>query len=147
MCEWDSGRVVYARILIEMLAKDPREKERKIKAFMDNGATSTSLRVERTRAIPFTKKKVQVDNCKGKGVGLKITQVYERIIHDLKKKNVSTNMLDSLLHQRVDDTEDDSSIPLSSTLEISSQLPTHNRAPLTVAISLLQLISVDDFRS
>ncbi|CAH1420508.1 unnamed protein product [Lactuca virosa] len=61
--------------------------------------------------IPIPKKKVQVDNRKGKGPALKIAQVYKPIIRDQKKKkNVSSNMFDALSHQRIDDTEDDSSI-------------------------------------
>ncbi|CAH1451248.1 unnamed protein product [Lactuca virosa] len=162
MCKRATGRAIYARILIEMSAKDPLAKEIKIKAFTAKGATSTSLRVEyswipkicdhcknfghdhttcpshttsapvqkmstsipkevdkegfqtvkrKSRAIPIPKKKVQVDNRKGKGPTLKISQVFKPIIRDPKKKNISTNMFDPLSHQRVDDSQEDSCIP------------------------------------
>ncbi|CAH1418867.1 unnamed protein product [Lactuca virosa] len=65
----------------------------------------------RTRAIPIPKKKVQVDNRKSKGPALKIAQVYKSITRDPKKKNISSNMFDVLTHQRIYDTEGDSSIP------------------------------------
>ncbi|CAH1428812.1 unnamed protein product [Lactuca virosa] len=65
----------------------------------------------RTRAIPISKKKVQLDNRKSKGPALKIAQVYKPIPRDPKKKNLSSKMFDALSHQRIDDTEDDSCIP------------------------------------
>ncbi|CAH1451249.1 unnamed protein product [Lactuca virosa] len=128
MCERATRRAVYARILIEMSANAPWAKEIKIKAFMAKGATSTSLGAptliprevdkegfltfkRRIRASHIPKQKVQVDNRKGKGPALKIAQVYKPIIRDPKEKNASSNMFDALSHQRVDDTEEDSSIP------------------------------------
>lgn len=70
-----------------------------------------TVKKKRTRATPIPKKKVHVDNHKGKDKALKIAQVYKPIIRDPKKKNVSSNTFDALSHQRVDDSEDDSSIP------------------------------------
>ncbi|CAI9259275.1 unnamed protein product [Lactuca saligna] len=82
---------------------------------------------KRTRAIPIPKKKVQVNNRKDKGPALKIVQVYKPITHDSKKKNVSSNMFDALSHQKIDESEDDTSIPPvshpSDTLQSSDTYP------------------------
>ncbi|CAH1451250.1 unnamed protein product [Lactuca virosa] len=61
MCERYTGRTIYARILIEMSAKDPLAKEIKIKAFTAKGATYTSLRVEYSWILK------RCDHCKNFG--------------------------------------------------------------------------------
>ncbi|CAI9260498.1 unnamed protein product [Lactuca saligna] len=65
----------------------------------------------KTRDFPLPKKMIQVDNRKDKGPALNIAQVYKPIIHDPSKKNVSANMFDPLMHQRVDDSQVYSCIP------------------------------------
>nr|KAJ0209973.1 hypothetical protein LSAT_V11C400228520 [Lactuca sativa] len=162
MCERTTGRAVFARILIEISAKDPWAKEIKIKAVTAKGATSTTLRVEyywnpkrcdhckffghdhatcpthtistpepksampspkdvdnegyqiikrKSRTFPIPNKKIPIDNRKGKGPAIKISQVYKPVSRVEPKKKVSTNMFDALSHQIVDDIDDDSRVP------------------------------------
>ncbi|CAI9267202.1 unnamed protein product [Lactuca saligna] len=186
MCERATGRAVFARILIEMSAKDPWAKEIKIKAVTAKGATSTTLRVEyswnpkrcdyckifghdhatcpdhsisapdpksatptpkdvdnegyqtvmrRSRNFPIPKKKIPIDNRKGKGHAIKITQVYKPVTRVEPKKKVSTNMFDALSHQRVDDIDDDSRVPQvihsSTTIPASNALPSSSHGGCT----------------
>ncbi|CAI9266084.1 unnamed protein product [Lactuca saligna] len=149
MCERAMGRAVYARILIEMSAKDPWAKEIKIKAITAKGSTSTTLRVEhswipkrcdhckifghghatcpthtisspdpksamptpkevdnevyqtvkrRSQSFPNPKKKIPINNHKGKGPAINISQVYKPVTRVEPKKKVSTNMFDALSH-------------------------------------------------
>ncbi|CAH1446566.1 unnamed protein product [Lactuca virosa] len=158
MCERATGRAVFARILIEMSAQDPWDKDIKTKAITTKGATTTTLRVEyswnpnrcdhckifghdqatcpilttstpapkpamatpkevdnegfqtfkrRSRSFPIPKKKIPIDNRKGKGPSLKISQVYKPVNRVKPKEKVTTNMFDALSHQRVVDTDDD----------------------------------------
>ncbi|CAI9265118.1 unnamed protein product [Lactuca saligna] len=162
MCERAMDRAVYARILIEMSAKDPWAKEIKIKAITATGSTSTTLKVEyswipkrcdhckifghdhamcpthmisspdpksamptpkevdnegyqtvkrRSQSLPNPKKKIPINNRKGKGPAIKISQVYKPVTRVEPKKKVSTNMFDALSHQRVDDIDDASRVP------------------------------------
>ncbi|CAH1429849.1 unnamed protein product [Lactuca virosa] len=93
------------------------------------------------------KKKPPIDNRKGKGPAIKISQVYKPVIRVEPKKKVTTNMFDTLSHQRVDDTDDVSRIPTLI----------HSRDPLPASDAQRssshggrissRLIRDDDFRS
>ncbi|CAI9288724.1 unnamed protein product [Lactuca saligna] len=76
---------------------------------IDNQGFQTVKR--RTRSVPIPKKKTPIDNRKGKGPALQISQVYKPVNRAKPKEKVSTNMFDALSHQRVVDTEDDSCAP------------------------------------
>ncbi|CAI9298896.1 unnamed protein product [Lactuca saligna] len=76
---------------------------------VDNEGFQTVKRT--TRSVPIPKKKIPIDNRKGKGPALQISQVYKHVNRAKPKEKVSTNMFDALSHQRVVDIEDDSHVP------------------------------------
>lgn len=86
----------------------------------------------RIRTVPIPKKKTPIDNRKGKGPTLQISQIYKPVNREQPKEKVTTNMFDALSHERVDDIDDDSLVPTvihsSDTHPACEALPSSSQA-------------------